>query len=126
MDSSLSQLRMFTMIWCAGCIALGVLTAFAISSTARSADALEVTASALSEAGDALDAVANVPLVGDNVERLAARVDEQADRVDGAASAVRTRIRVLAIAIGALVALLPTVPVLVLTRAIVRIANREE
>lgn len=117
-SAALRTLRGFVVVWSVMCLVAGVGVAAVVWQLSGSASAIETTGSAVTGAGEALERLGDVPVVGDDVEELAARVQDGGKEATAAAADVKRQIRLFAVLLGLLVAVLPTAPLFVLWSAI--------
>ncbi|WP_249124101.1 hypothetical protein [Saccharopolyspora erythraea] len=115
-------------------VALGMLVAVQLWALSRLSSSLFDASSALDQAGQGLSMVRVLPLIGDEVARLADSIRATATSVHAEAVRVRSNIRVLAVVVGVAVALVGLVPLALVylpfrilrMRALAKLAGRLE
>jgi hypothetical protein len=117
-------MRRFAIAWTALCVVLGAVTAVAIFQLRDAGDAIERTSSALVSTGDALADLESLPIVGKSVGTVGDRISDQGSRAADAADATRRRVTIVSIYTGVLVALIGSVPVIVLSRVVAGLDER--
>ncbi|MFD0487500.1 hypothetical protein ACFQ0O_11260 [Saccharopolyspora spinosporotrichia] len=113
-------------------VALGVLVAVQLWALSRLSASLFDASSALDQAGRGLSMVRVLPLIGDEIARLADSIQATATSVHAEAVRVRSNIRVLAVVVGVAVALVGLVPLALIylpfrilrMRALAKLAGR--
>lgn len=113
-----ARLRAFTVVWTIACIVAGVLTTVQTMRLDRGADAIDGAARGLSSTADSLRDIEDLPFVGKQIGEAANSVDRGADSTRASSEEVRGSIQLLAILLGLAVAILPTVPLIVVTVAL--------
>lgn len=96
-------------VWIVIWVALGVVCFIEVRGLESLSDTMQVAGRSLQEAGDGLDAIAGLPLVGGSIDAAATKVQDLAARTVSEAEASRThisRLSVLALLIGGVVPIL--------------------
>ena len=101
-------------LWVVFWLAIGTGTAVSVWDLGELGTTLSRSGQALDDAGDALQQLGRIPLVGDRPERLGDEVRRTAAEVTVRGRETRANLRRLAILLGLSVALIPSVPVLAL------------
>ena len=101
-------------VWVAGCIVLALYVARSVDGLTELSRSVVAAGNVLDETGVALEALEEIPFVGDRVGRVSerARLAAASTRASGRSS--RESIEDLSLLLGLAVALVPTVPVLAL------------
>ena len=102
--------------WCALWLVVGVWTGYELWQLGELGGAVAETGRSLGAAGDALEGLGSTPLVGDRTEELGAQVKSSSADIVTQAEGAQGSLRQLAVLLGLTVALLPTVPAVVLLR----------
>ena len=102
--------------WCALWLVVGVWTGYELWQLGELGGAVAETGRSLGAAGDALEGLGSTPLVGDRTEELGAQVKSSSVDIVTQAEGAQGSLRQLAVLLGLTVALLPTVPAVVLLR----------
>ena len=103
-------------VWCALWLVVGVWTAYEMWQLAGLSDTVADTGRTLGEAGQALQSLGSVPVVGDTTERLGTAVRADAQEIITSAGNAGEAVRRLSVLLGVTIALVPTVPVVVAQR----------
>lgn len=111
---TIRRLDVVSVVLVLGFAALGLVAGLELWSLAQLHRALFDAAAALEATGRAIELVAGVPFIGDDAQRLAGEVIRTAAQVRVDALEARQRVRVLAVVVGAVIALVALVPVAVL------------
>jgi hypothetical protein len=96
-------------VWIAVWLVLGALCFIEVRGLSSLSDTMQVAGQSLQEAGDGLDAIAGLPLVGAGIDAAATKVQDLAGRTVAEAEDSRThitRLSVLALLIGGVVPIL--------------------
>ena len=101
-------------LWVVFWLTIGTGTAVSVWDLGELGTTLSRSGQALDDAGDALQQLGRIPLVGDRPERLGDEVRRTAAEVTVRGRETRANLRRLAILLGLSVALIPSVPVLAL------------
>lgn len=105
-------------LWCALWLVIGAWTAYEMWQLAGLSDTVADTGRTLGEAGQALESLGSVPVVGDATERLGTAVRADATDIVASARDAGESVRRLSVLLGLTVALVPTVPVLAVRRGL--------
>ena len=103
-------------LWCALWAVVGAWTGYEMWQLAGLSDTVADTGRTLGEAGQALQSLGAVPVVGDTTERLGTAVRADAREIVASAGNAGEAVRRLAVLLGVTIALVPTVPVVVAQR----------
>ena len=103
-------------LWCALWLVVGVWTAYEMWQLAGLSDTVADTGRTLGEAGEALQSLGSVPVVGETTERLGTAVRADARDIVTSAGNAGEAVRRLSVLLGVTIVLVPTVPVVVLAR----------
>ena len=122
--STPSGMRRFAIGWTLLCIVLGVLTAVAIYQLRDAGDAIDRASSALVSTGDTLAGFEDLPLIGSDVGKAGERISSQGTRAAEVAETTRQRVALVAVYTGVLVALIGSVPIIVLSRVVAELDER--
>ena len=98
--------------WVVLWLVIAGLTGYEVWSLTRLADSAEVSARAADSAGQALETLSEIPLVGEQPGELGSEVRAAAADVEGSASQTREDVRRLAVLLGVSIFLIPSSPVL--------------
>ena len=98
--------------WCVFWVVVGVLTGRAVWRLTELGDTLERSGVAIDEAGQALEGLGELPVVGDTTGEVGGEVRARAQDVVASARQARDDVQRLAFLLGGAVALLPTAPLL--------------
>ena len=98
--------------WCVLWLAVGLLVGLQLWQLSGLSRAAEQSASALEEAGSALQSLRQVPIVGDDTASVGDEVVQTAAEVRQSAAEARADVRQLSVLLGVTTALVPTVPLL--------------
>lgn len=98
--------------WCVFWVVVGVLTGRAVWRLTDLGDTLERSGQAIDEAGQALQGLGELPVVGDTTGEVGGEVRARAQDVIASARQARDDVQRLAFLLGGAVALLPTAPLL--------------
>jgi hypothetical protein len=101
-------------LWVAGCIALATLVALDVADLTELSDSVVAAGRGLDETAKTLRQLEEVPFVGGEVSALADRASEAAASATESGRSSRAAIDELALLLGIAIALVPTVPVVVL------------
>ena len=101
-------------LWVAGWIVLGVVVGREVQGLETLSETTVTAGRALDSAGQALGAVANLPLVGENVRELAARTREAGQSAVASGRESRDSIHDLSILLAVAIGLVPSVPYVLL------------
>lgn len=93
-------------------LTVGVLVGLQIWSLSRASEAAEASARAVDQAGQALEQLSEIPLVGEGIGTLGNEVRATAAEVDRSAANIRRDVRQLSVLLGLSVALVPTTQIL--------------
>ena len=99
------------LVWCLFWLVLGLAVGRELWQLSALGDTVGRTGVALDEAGQAVESLARLPLVGETTGRLGREVRETAAEVQVRAAEARGGAQRLAVLVGVAVALAPTVPV---------------
>jgi hypothetical protein len=102
------------MVWVAFWLLIGVWTAVTLWRIADIGDTLTTSGGALNTAGEALNQVALVPVIGDRAGVLGQQVVTTSAEVTARGQQVKGQLHQLAVLLGAFLILVPTVPVVAL------------
>lgn len=105
-----SLVAFWVVVW----LTVGVLTGAQIWSLSEVSVAVDATASATDQAGEALQEIGALPLVPESTRQLGDDVRAAAEEIRTSARTIRADLRQLALLVGLSIGLVPTVPVLVL------------
>ena len=100
--------------WCALWLVVGVWTGYELWQLGELGGAVAETGRALGSAGDALQGLGGVPLVGERTDELGAQVTSSSRQVVAEAQAAQSSLRQLAVLLGLTVSLVPSVPAVAL------------
>lgn len=106
--------------WCAFCLVLGLWTGYELWQLAELGTTVADSGRALDSAGSALQSLGSVPVVGDPTAELGDEVRSNAADIVVGAGEAEASMRRLAVLIGLVVALGPSLPVLGLAVAVRR------
>lgn len=112
-------------VWSVVWIAMGLWVAVEVRGLASLADTVVRAGTALERTGEALGRIDAIPLVGGQVEEVAAAVSEAGESASASGASSRGDVERLSLLLGVVVALVPTVPLLTLYIP-ARIARRRE
>lgn len=112
-------------VWTASWLVVGVITGVQVRRLTALSDSVVESGKALDTAGDALEDLARVPLIGERTRRLGSEVRETAADVQDAGASSRVTVRWVSVLLAAGMILTPTVPILALY-APAAIARRRE
>ena len=101
-------------VWVAAWIALGVVVGREVQGLESLSETTVTAGRALDSAGQALGAVANLPLVGENVRELAIRTREAGRSAVASGRESRDSIHDLSILLAVAIALVPSLPYVLL------------
>ena len=104
--------------WCALWLVVGIWIGYEVWQLSALADSVADSGRALNAAGSALQSLGGVPLVGDSTEQLGQRVATNGADIVQSAGLAEESIRRLSVLLGLTIALVPTVPVVVVHRAL--------
>lgn len=100
-------------VWCTLWLVLGIWTGYEVWQLAALSDTVAASGRTLDQAGAALESLDSVPVVGDETAELGSSVRANAGDIVESAQSAEASVRRLSILLGLAVALLPSVPVLV-------------
>ncbi len=100
--------------WCALWLVVGLWTGHELWQLAELGRAVADTARSLGAAGTALEGLGSAPLVGERTEELGAQVQQSSAGIVAEADGARASLRQLAVLLGLTVALVPSVPAVLL------------
>lgn len=100
--------------WCVFWIVVGVLTGQAVWRLSDLGDTVERSGQAIDEAGQALQGLGDLPVVGDTTGDVGGEVRARAQDVVASAQQARDDVQRLAFLLGGAVALVPTAPLVAL------------
>lgn len=100
--------------WCALWLVVGLWTGHELWQLAELGRAVADTARSLGAAGTALEGLGSAPLVGERTEELGAQVQQSSAGIVAEADGARDSLRQLAVLLGLTVALVPSVPAVLL------------
>ncbi len=101
--------------WTAACVVAGALATWQTLRLHDGADAIDGAGRGLESTASSLRELEELPLVGKQVGDAADSVERGADTARASSVEVRSSISVLAVLLGLAIAVLPTVPLIVLT-----------
>ena len=104
--------------WCALWLVVGAWTAYEMWQLAGLSQTVADTGRTLGEAGQALQSLGSIPVVGDATERLGTAVRADAGEIVASAGDAGESVRRLSVLLGLTIALVPTVPVLAARRVV--------
>ena len=104
--------------WCALWLVIGVWVGYEVWQMSELASTVADSGRALGAAGSALESLGNVPLVGDTTAELGQKVTANSADIVGSAAVADGSIRRLSVLLGFTIAVIPTVPVVVMHRAL--------
>lgn len=107
-------------LWCALWLVVGVWTGYEVWQLSSLSATVGDSGRALDEAGQALESVGQVPVVGDTTEELGTRIRTNAADIVRSAGQAGESIRRLSVLLGLTIAVVPTVPVVVGYRLVTR------
>lgn len=102
-----TALALWGVLW----LVVGVVTAAQIRNLTQVSDSLVESGEALDTAGDALQALGRLPVVGERPKRLGDEVRDTADEIRAAGASSRETVRWVSILVGAALVVIPIVPV---------------
>ncbi len=105
-------------VWAVACAGLAIWTALELANLTEVSDTLERSSHALETTASALSALRNVPVVGEDVGRLADQVKQTATSAQASSDSSRRSIRIVAILLPVMILLAATLPTLVAFLAI--------
>ncbi len=111
-------MRRVALGWTLLCILLGIALGFGVFQLRDASDAVDDASLALVRTGKVISAFDGLPLVGGGVEKAGDSIAEQGRRASGVADTTRTRVTVIAFAVGLLVTVMGSVPMLVTWRVV--------
>jgi hypothetical protein len=111
-------------VWCALWLVVGAWTGYEVWQLSDLAETVEVTGRSLDEAGIALESLAEVPVVGGGTAELGSRVRADAREIVVSADQATGSIRRLSVLLGLVIALVPSVPVVVARHTALHAAAR--
>ena len=100
--------------WCVFWMVVGIWTGYELWQLSDLAGAVAETGRALGDVGGALEGLSRAPLVGESTEELSTRVLASSAEVVTQAQGAQGSLRQLAVLLGLTVALLPSVPAVLL------------
>jgi len=100
--------------WCALWLVVGIWTGYELWQLGDLGGAVAETGRSLGAAGDALEGLGSAPIVGERTEELGAQVTASSADIVAQAQAAQGSLRQLAVLLGLTVALVPSVPAVVL------------
>lgn len=109
---TLSLLDGVVAFWLVLWAVVAALTGFEIWSLSRLADTAEISARAVDSAGEALQGLSEIPLVGDQPGELGTEVRAAATDIAQSAGQTREQVRQLSVLLGVAIFLLPVSPVI--------------
>lgn len=98
--------------WLVLWLVIGALTGYEIWQLSRLSDTAEVSAQAVDRAGEALQSLSELPLVGDRPGELGTQTRDAAADVSASAARTRQDVHRLSILLGVAIFLIPSSPVL--------------
>lgn len=107
-------------LWCALWLVVGVWTGYEVWQLSELSDTVAVTGRTLDEAGSALESLGGVPVVGEATAELGSQVRRDAAEIVESAGSAGSSVRRLSLLLGFSIALIPSVPVLVVHRMLRR------
>jgi len=108
---ALAVLDGFVVFWIALWIAFGLLTGSQVWQLSSVSESAQASAAAADTAGEALQSLSGLPLVGDDSERLGDEVRAAADQVRTSAAQTDVTLRRLGFLLGGSIILIPLTPV---------------
>lgn len=109
---TLSLLDGVVAFWLVLWMVVGALTGFEIWSLSRLADTAEISARAVDSAGEALQGLSEIPLVGDEPGALGTEVRAASADISRSAGQTREQVRQLSVLLGLAIFLIPVSPVI--------------
>lgn len=100
--------------WVIAWVAFGAVVGVEVWQLDRLGTSVAQNAKALGDTGGSLSSLSGLPLVGDRVGNVASEVRKAAAQTEAEALAMRGRFHSLAILLGLMVALVPTLPIVVI------------
>jgi hypothetical protein len=100
--------------WCVFWVVVGVWTGYELWQLAELGSTLGDSGRALDSAGTALQSLGSVPLVGDDTAALGDEVRRNATDIVADAGRAQSSLRQVGVLVGLTIALMPTVPALVI------------
>ncbi len=111
-ESTVRLLDSLVVFWLLLWLVLGAWTGYTMWQLSGLGDTLASSGEALDSAGTALEALRDVPVVGDRTGELGAQVVKTADDVTGSGGDFKSRFRVLSLLLGVSIVAMPITPVL--------------
>lgn len=124
--NSLTALGAFVVVWTAGWIVMGFWTAREVRTLRQLSNTVIQSGAAVQQTGGALQSLGSIPILGGEVGRIGRRVTAAGVNARRSGRASRAAVGNLATLLGVSIALVPTIPMLVLFLVTVRLARRPE
>jgi hypothetical protein len=105
-------LNVAVVVWAVFWIGLGTYTGYEVNALHTLSNTVVKAGKASASAGNALEAISNIPLVGGRVGSLAAQAVSAGRSAESSGASSKTTIDQLAILLGLAIGLIPTVPLL--------------
>ena len=106
--------------WCALWLLVGVWVGYEVWQLSALAESVADSVRAMSAAGTALESLGGVPVVGETTGQLGQRVSANGGDIVESAGTAQVSIRRLSVLLGLTIALVPSVPVIVVHRTLGR------
>ena len=106
--------RSLVALWCALWLVVAVWVAYEVWQLSALSQTVAVSGRSLDEAGSALQSLGQVPVVGDTTDRFGGQIRQNAAEIVTSAEDAGHGVRRLSVLLGLTIAIVPSVPVLVL------------